>query len=429
MNFEILHPRDQIVTIMERIYHGEMTTISGGNLSILDDNGDLWITPAGIDKGKLTAADIICVHEDGSMEGPHKPSSEYPFHRAIYEKRPDLRAIVHAHPPAIVAYSIAGIAPDTHIIPQANAICGPIGIAPYAIPGSEELGMNIADTLSEGYNMVILENHGLVAGGHSLLAAFQRMETLDFCARTFIHARRLGEPRLLTAAQLNLFSSRQHYLPEFILNKHTSRELELRQKMVEIVHRACQRRLMISTEGVISTRIDQESFLITPTGADRRGLSVEDIVLVRSGCREAGKIPSRSVLLHQQIYQDHPDIHCVITAQSPHAAAYAVTEVAFDTKTIPESYILLRDVPRVPFNTLYSKPHEVSVAISNTTPVLLIENDCVLTVGKTILQAFDRLEVLEYTAMSLLNAQKLGTFKPIGEKEIEDIVEKFLSQD
>ncbi len=428
MNFEILHPRDQIVTIMERIYHGEMTTISGGNLSILDDNGDIWITPAGIDKGKLTAADIVCMHPDGSQDGPHRPSSEYPFHKAIYEQRPDLRAIVHAHPPAIVAYSIAGIVPETQIIPQANSICGPIGIAPYAIPGSEELGANIAATLSEGYNMVLLENHGLVAAGHSLLSAFQRMETLDFCARTLIHARRLGQYRLLTPAQLNLFSSRQHFLPEFILSKHTSNELELRQNMVEIVHRACVRRLMISTEGVISTRVDTDSFLITPTGADRLGLGVEDIVLVRNGCREAGKIPSRSVLLHQQIYQDHPEINCIITAQCPHAAAYAVTDVEFDTKTIPESYIMLRDVPQIPFNTLYSKPHEVSNAISGKTPVLLIQNDCVLTIGKTILEAFDRLEVLEYTAMSLLNAQKLGTFNPIGDKEISDIVEKFLPE-
>jgi L-fuculose-phosphate aldolase len=328
----------------------------------------------------------------------------------------------------VVAFSIAGIVPDTHIIPQANAICGPIGIAPYAIPGSEELGHNIADTLSEGYNMVILENHGLVAGGHTLLAAFQRMETLDFCARTLIHARRLGEYRLLSPAQLNLFSSRQHFLPEFILNKHSSKELELRQQIVEIVHRACIRRLMISTEGVISTRVDGDSFLITPTGADRRGLDIDDIVLIRSGCREAGKLPSRSVLLHQQIYKGHPTVNCVITAQSPHAAAYAVTKQSFDTKTIPESYILLREVPCVPFNTLYSKPQAVSEAVSMKTPVLLIQNDCVLTIGKTILEAFDRLEVMEYTAMSLLNAQQLGTFNPIGEKEISAIVEKFLPE-
>ena len=136
MKFSLLHPREQLVTIMERIYGYGMTTTSGGNLSILDENGDLWITPAGIDKGNLKPQDIICVKPDGTMVGPHKPSSEYPFHRAIYEKRPDFRAIVHAHPPALVSFSIARKIPKTDIIPQAHAVCGEVGYAPYRLPGS-----------------------------------------------------------------------------------------------------------------------------------------------------------------------------------------------------------------------------------------------------------------------------------------------------
>jgi L-fuculose-phosphate aldolase len=98
MNFQLLHPRDQLVAIMNRIYHNGMTTLSGGNLSTKDDNGDIWITPSGVDKGKLTAKDMMCVKADGTIVGSHKPSSEFPFHRAIYKLRPDLLAIVHAHP-------------------------------------------------------------------------------------------------------------------------------------------------------------------------------------------------------------------------------------------------------------------------------------------------------------------------------------------
>ncbi len=106
MRFHLLHPRDQLVAIMNRIYNNGMTTLSGGNLSILDANGDIWITPAGVDKGKLTPQDIVCVHADGTVDGLHRPSSELPFHRAIYRCRPDLRAIVHAHAPALVSFSI-----------------------------------------------------------------------------------------------------------------------------------------------------------------------------------------------------------------------------------------------------------------------------------------------------------------------------------
>ena len=169
---------------------------------------------------------------DGTIVGPHKPSSEYPFHRAIYAQRPDLNAIVHAHPPALVSFSIVRQVPDTRIIPQANRLCGPVGYAPYALPGSEELGANIAATFAEGFNIVILENHGMASGGSSLLTAFQRLETLDFCARTLIAARGLGEVKTLSDAELNFFDHRHNDLPEFPHVTMPSKERELRQQIV-----------------------------------------------------------------------------------------------------------------------------------------------------------------------------------------------------
>lgn len=421
MNFQLLHPRDQLVAIMNRIYHNGMTTLSGGNLSIKDDNGDIWITPSGIDKGNLVAKDMMCLKTDGRIEGPHKPSSEFPFHRAIYRLRPDLNAIVHAHPPALVSFSIVREVPDTRIIPQANRLCGPVGYAPYALPGSELLGENIANTFAEGYNIVILENHGMAAAGASLLEAFHRLETLDFCARTLIRAHALGQVHTLAAPALNLFDHRHNLLPEFVPTTHTSRERELRQQIVEIAARACHRHLMISTEGVVSARLDEDSFLITPTGHDRQTLAIEDLVLVRKGVREAGKLPSRSVRLHEAIYARHPDIHCVMTAQSPNATAYAITAARFDSRTIPESFILLRDVPLIPFKTLYTEAEAIAEMVSLHTPVLLVQNDCVLTVGTDILNAFDRLEVAEYSARSLIDTAVLGHLVPIGDAEIHDL--------
>ena len=132
---DLVHPRDAIVEFMERIYGYGMTTTSGGNLSIRDENGDVWISPAGYDKGNLTPRDISCVHPDGSTDGPHRPSSELPFHQAIYQARPDVRAVVHAHPPALVAFSLAGKVPDTRILPKARVVCGDVGFAPVRPSG------------------------------------------------------------------------------------------------------------------------------------------------------------------------------------------------------------------------------------------------------------------------------------------------------
>lgn len=425
--FDLLSPRQQLVEIMNRIYYGGMTTLSGGNLSILDEAGNLWITPSAVDKGKLSANDIMCVRADGSIEGLHKPSTELPFHRAIYKQRPDLRAIVHAHSPALVSFSIARKIPDTKIIPQARRVCGDVGYAPYALPGSETLGANIAQTFAQGYNVVLLENHGVATGGKTLLEAFQRLETLDFCARTQMYAQGLGAITTLNDAQLDLFDHRDNLLPEFAHDYASSRERELREQIADVVRRACQRQMMISTEGVVSARVDAHSFLITPTGYDRMSVDHESLVLIRDAQREAGKLPSRAVRLHEAIYAQHPQIQCIISSQAPYVTAYAISERALATKTIPESYIMLLDVPKIPFGVQYTEPHNVAGVLSPACPVVLLQNDCVVTTGNSVLQAFDRLEVAEFTARSLIETASIGALVPIEDAELDALKVKFLS--
>ena len=217
MKFELLHPADQLVMIMERIYSYGMTTTSGGNLSIRDENGDIWITPAGVDKGSLSSKDIVCVKPDGSIVGVHRPSSELPFHQATYRQRKDVNAVLHAHPPALVSFSIVRKLPNTMLIPNANIICGEVGMAMYGLPGSDDLGEKIAEVLKCGINTVLLENHGVVVVGDDLFKAFMAFETLDFCARLEIEARRIGEPISLTQKHLEISKNKQHVnMEEFV---------------------------------------------------------------------------------------------------------------------------------------------------------------------------------------------------------------------
>ena len=127
---DLAHPRDEIMQTMERIYRYRMTTTSGGNLSIREENGDVWITPARLDKGSLRREDIVCVHGDGTVTGQNRPSSELPFHQEIYRTRHDIRGIVHAHPVALVAFSLVHRIPDTRLFHQARLVCGEAGFAP-----------------------------------------------------------------------------------------------------------------------------------------------------------------------------------------------------------------------------------------------------------------------------------------------------------
>ena len=426
MNSEYQHPRDQIAEIMDRIYRYGMTTTSGGNLSIRDGNGDIWISPAGTDKGVMRPEDVVRLHEGRPVDTVLKPSSEHPFHRAVYEARPDIGAVLHAHPPALVAFSVAGMAPDTRVIPQAFDVCGKVGFATYAVPGSERLGRAIAERFSEGCDVVVLENHGVVAAGTSLLSAFQRFETLEFCARTIINASILGGARSLSDERLELWRHRPAPFSEsFDPSPRSSRERELRRALVEFVHRAYDRRLMTSTEGSFSARLGNDSFLITPYGIDRKNLEVSDIALAVGGRREIGSVPSRASLLHRIIYADHPEIGAVVSAQCPYVTAFIVSGAPLDSRTIPESFINLRDMPVLPYEAQFEDPGRVSAAITARNPVVLLENDAVLATGRTILETYDRLEVAEATANALIAARRLGGFRPIDEAAVAEIEEVF----
>ncbi|WP_421876622.1 class II aldolase/adducin family protein [Marinoscillum sp.] len=426
MNLELLHPRNRIAMIMDLIYTNGMTTTSGGNISIRDEEGNIWVTPGGYDKGNLTPKDIVCVRKDGTFEGIHQPSSEFPFHKAIYELRPDLNAVIHAHPPALVSFSIVRQIPDTNIIPQTKKFCGPVGYAPYKLPGSDELGKSISDIFEKGYNSVIMENHGTVVGGSNLFRAFQRFETLEFCARSIINSQKLGGYQSLTDEQIAAFESQDVDLPESEEVVHTTDEKELRHEIYSFVKRACKQNLMISSHGTVSMRWRGNDFLITPTSLNRRFIGHSDIVQIKDGRREKGKFPSKAVKLHQAIYEQNPDIHCIINTQPPGVMAFGISHKVFETRTIPESYILLKDIPFIEFGDHLNGLDAVPQAVSKETPIAIIKNDSVLVTGKTMLETFDRLEVAEFSAQSLIESTMLGDLVAIGEEEIDDLVNKFL---
>lgn len=418
---ELLHPRDEIMQTMERIYRYRMTTTSGGNLSIREANGDIWITPARIDKGNLTRNDIVRVCRDGTIEGLHRPSSEFPFHRAIYETRPDIRAIVHAHPVALVAFSICRQVPDTRLFHQAHSVCGTAAFAPYALPGSEQLAQRIATAFASDKNCVILENHGVVVGGADLSEAYQRFETFEFAGKTIIKSRHLGQVRYLSDDQLSLAEGRRVDLPELKQFVADSPEKELRRQLCEFVRRGYRQRLLISTEGSFSARLDNDSFLITPSQRDRSSLEIEDLVLVRGGQCEAGRRPSRATLAHHAIYQKHPTIRAIVFAHPVNATAFSVTDSVLDARTIPESYLFLRDVGRVPYGVHYQSDGAIAAHVAPRAPAVLLENDGVLVIGTSILDTFDRLEVLETTAEAIINSRLLGEIAPMSGSVIDEL--------
>ena len=430
MNIQYIHPADQLVMFMQRIYDKRLTTMSGGNLSIRDDDGNIWITPAGVDKGTLTRRDIICVKPDGTVIGPHKPSSELPFHISVYKMRSDLHAVLHAHPPALVAFSIVRQCPSLDLIPTVRRICPDVRIATYAVPGSEALGANVGAVFADGCDIAILENHGVCVGAPDMFTAFQRFETLNYTASLEVLGRKVGNIHELPADAYRMSETNFHTkMDDFIPNSRSSEELAARRDMITLIHRSYQMGLFTATHGTYSVRLADGSFVITTFNYDCAYLEEDDLVRVKAGMKELGKTPSRAVHLHEKIYETHPDIQAILLAHPVHAMAFAVTDAAFDARTIPESYILLRDVKKIPYEEIYTNPDQMAKEFVPSCPAVMVENDCVIVTGGSLLQAFDRLEVMESTAHSIISAQEIGPIVHITDPEIEEIKEAFHLQD
>ncbi|MBQ3596477.1 MAG: class II aldolase/adducin family protein [Clostridia bacterium] len=426
MNFDLMHPAEQIVLLINRVYQKGLTTTSGGNLSIMDSEGNIWITPSGIDKGSLTPDDICKVYPDGKVEGKHKPSVELPIHRLVYQTRADVHAVLHAHPPAMVSYSLIRKVPSINVIPTPKQVCGTVGTAGYEVPGSQALAKGIVSEIAKGHDVVIMENHGVITCAGTLFEAFKKFETINFAAELSIKAHTLGEPFELTDEQVALNNKKGLVsLGEFIPQSHSADERKLRKEMCTLIHRAYDQGLFTSTQGTFSVRLNKDSFLITPYNVDRKYIQPEDIVRVDFNWREAGKTPSRSVGLHKLIYDEHPDINAITVAHPIHLMAFGVTKTPIDSRTIPESYIAMRDIGIVPFGTSILEPQKVSAIISNSSPVVMVENDCVISTGSTLINAFDRLEVAEFTANTIIRARQIGDIVMITEEEVEAINKAF----
>lgn len=424
-----LHPREEILQAMGRIYRYRMTTTSGGNISIREANGDIWITPAKVDKGTLDAADIVLVRADGSMHGRHPASSELPLHQAIYQARPDLRGIVHAHPVALVAFSLAHQVPNTRLFHQTWSVCGQPGFAPYAPPATAALGESAANSFAAGHDCVILENHGVVTAGQTLQQAFHRFETLEFTGKTIIKARLLGrEVCFLSDAEI-ASGGQFAEVPSFRRELPGDAELRLRGQLRDFVHRAYRFRLFISTQGSFSGRLTDHSFVITPSDVDREKLTTEDLVLVANGRSEEGSHPSRATRLHDAIYRRHPHVGAIIKAYPVNATAFSVTGTELETRTIPESYLVVRKPGLASCGMQFHDPDAMAELLSTRQPALIIESGGVLVTGRDVLEAYDRLEVLESTAEAIIHARALGPMTPMPDRVIRELEEAFFTAD
>ncbi len=172
-----------------------------GNLSARVATNGVLVTPSGRCKADLAPADLIAMSVDGTRPARSaKPSTEIAMHVAIYRARPDVRAVVHAHPVAATAFAVARKPIPAGTLAEVAGVVGPTPVVTYRTPGSRALGRAVAAALGTA-NVALLASHGAVAVGPTIDVALQRMESLEQAARTILAARLIGRPKTLKAAE------------------------------------------------------------------------------------------------------------------------------------------------------------------------------------------------------------------------------------
>jgi L-fuculose-phosphate aldolase len=191
--------RAELVSVCRKLAALDLVGAAEGNVSCRLAADELLVTPSGARKGDLGPDDLVVVGLDGALRrGRGRASTELAMHLAVFAARPDVQAVVHAHPLTAIAMTVAGAPPPNDLVPEASVVLGQVAVAPYATPGTDEVPRSLTPLLA-GRHVILLERHGAIALGASLAQALDRMETLERVARIALAARLFGRCEPLPA--------------------------------------------------------------------------------------------------------------------------------------------------------------------------------------------------------------------------------------
>ena len=199
-----LEIKKMMCDIGKRVYNRNMVAANDGNFSVKLNDDEFLCTPTGVSKGFMTPEYICKVNRKGEVIQANpgfRPSSEIKMHMRVYEKRPDVGAVVHAHPSFATSFAIAGIPLTQPIMPEAVIALGCVPIAEYGTPSTNEIPDNLEKYLPY-YDAVLLESHGALTWSTDLMAAYLKMESVEFYAELLYKSKMLGGPKEFDKEQI-----------------------------------------------------------------------------------------------------------------------------------------------------------------------------------------------------------------------------------
>jgi L-fuculose-phosphate aldolase len=197
-----LQLRQDLVEYGRMLHAQGFVAATDGNLSVRMDQDRVMITPTAVSKGMMHMDEMVIVDLEGEqLSGSSRPSSEINMHLTIYRMRPEIGAVVHAHPCTATAFASAGMALDEPLCSEVVITLGAVPLAPYATTGTRELSDSLAPFIPD-HNAILMANHGVVTYGADLRQAYLRMEAVEHYAKIVLAARQLGCSRTLDEEQL-----------------------------------------------------------------------------------------------------------------------------------------------------------------------------------------------------------------------------------
>jgi L-fuculose-phosphate aldolase len=195
--------RADIVEVGRRLYARAYTASNDGNISVRLGGDRLLMTPKSVCKGFMTP-DMMCITdlEGRKLQGDRDPSSEMLMHLEVYRQRPDVQAVVHAHPPIATGFAVAGIPLNKAVLAEVLTTLGSIPIAEYATPSTSELPAAVRKYI-KAHDGMLLANHGALTAGADLFAAYYKMETIEHFAKISLVARLLGGENLIAREEVD----------------------------------------------------------------------------------------------------------------------------------------------------------------------------------------------------------------------------------
>ncbi|AUV80837.1 fuculose phosphate aldolase [Salinigranum rubrum] len=411
-----------------------LTKGTGGNISASHD-GRVAISPTGVPYDEIEADDVPVLDEKGNkLDGDTDPSSEFRMHTAIHRERDDVGGVVHTHSPYASTFASLGEPiPASHYL---IAFAGDqVPVAGYATYGTADLADLALDALGDEYNACLLDNHGVLAVGPTVEAAFEVALMVEYCARIHYQAISLGDPAILPDDEVDrlrtLFedygqaadddSERVAPDPD---PDHLPNE---RQAVADLGRQMLADGLTKGTGGNVSAR-SGDHVAVNPSGVPYRDVTAETVPIVTvDGEQVAGpQNASSETPMHTAIYRERDDVGGVVHTHSPYASTFASLD-----EPIPASHYLIAfigdQVPVAGYEPPGSEAlgREAVDALGDEYNACLLKNHGVIAVGESVEAAYEVALMVEYCARIHYQAASVGDPKLLPDAEIDNLLERF----